>query len=439
MKPVHEPALDDEKISEVRSRFPEQVEYVVSPEAALQAIAEALQKIEGFREKNLHLIRDVVRPLAPGVLQNVLKADLLSRVAFSYGAVINFSGYLTGVLTLLGLHNRIDHVNHYYRLAVLPFIDLRVRAKLATLLQEKPFGWKLWKWLYGRVLHSIESVVDNLINLVVLGWTFCPGIGEPDKESGFYNRFVFGARCGFLDLGHFFNCAVIAYLYGRDEATKRAESVEISQRKLRQKEWLQWMRQHTVLAPLAALFWGYSTSADTIEDRSSDWFGIALGQKMREHQNNGRIIEFFVAKWPQLVKGDLLETEKESAVQKFFAAIKLIVQVLRHRLGSGGKIDISQEMKTFFDQNGALDPADSAAVPPGLLDETIHFYMDKYGGDEWHKFTSRGWDVVIPQKLWERVVRDKFVKNGEKLEDGALPIKIQLDNGEKVSPYFREK
>jgi hypothetical protein len=65
--------------------------------------------------------------------------------------------------------------------------------------------------------------------------------------------------------------------------------------------------------------------------------------------------------------------------------------------------------------------------------------MDKYGGDEWHQFTSRGWDVVIPQKLWERVVRGKFVKNGEKLEDGALPIKIQLDNGEKVSPYFREE
>jgi hypothetical protein len=436
---MYEPAIDDEEISEVRPRFPEQVEYVVSPEAALQAVAEALQKIEGFREKKLHLIRDVVRPLAPEILQNVLKADLLSRVALSYGAVVNFSGYLTGVLTLLGLHNRIDHVNHYYRLAVLPFIDLRVRAKLATLLQEKPFGWRLWKWLYARVLHSIASVVDNLINLVALGWTFCPGIGEPDKESGFYNRFVFGARCGFLDLGHFFNCAVIAYLYGRDEAAKRAVAVENSQRRLRQKEWLQWMRQHTVLAPLATLFWGYATSADTIEDRSSDWFGIELGQKMREHKNNGRIIEFFVAKWPQLVKGDLLETEKESALQKFFAAIKLILQVLRHRLGSGGKFDILQEMKTFFDRNGAFDPGDSEALPPELLDETIHFYMDKYGSEEWHKFTSRGWEVVIPQKLWERAVRDQLEKNGETLEDAALPIKIQLDNGEKVSPYFREE
>ncbi|MGH7450477.1 MAG: hypothetical protein ACRENG_03970, partial [bacterium] len=103
---MYKPAIDAEEISEVRPRFPEQVEYVVSPEAALQAITEALKKIEGFREKQLHLIRDVVRPLAPDVLQNVLKADLLDRVAFSYGAVVNFSGYLTGVLTLLGLHNR---------------------------------------------------------------------------------------------------------------------------------------------------------------------------------------------------------------------------------------------------------------------------------------------------------------------------------------------
>jgi hypothetical protein len=146
-----------------------------------------------------------------------------------------------------------------------------------------------------------------------------------------------------------------------------------------------------------------------------------------------------VSKWPQLVKGDLLETEKESAIQKFFAVLKLILQVLRHRLGSGGQFDISQEMKMFFEQNGAFDPADSAAVPPGLFDETIHFYMEKYGSDEWHKFTSRGWDVVIPQKLWERVVRDEFVKNGEHPKEGALPIKIQLDNGEKVSPYFREE
>jgi hypothetical protein len=435
---MYEPAPDTEEISEVRYRFPEKVEYVVGPEAAVQAIAEALQKIEGFRSQDLHVIRDVVRPLAPDFLHNLLEAKMLERLAFSYQAIVNFAGYLTGVMTLFGLHAKLDPINHYYRLAVLPFIDLRLREKAEKLIEEKPFGWKLWKWLYGRVLHSIEQVVDNLVNLVVLGWVFCPGIGEPDKSTGFYNRFVFGARCGFLDLGHFFNCALISYLYGRDEAKKRAESVEVSQRKFRQKEWLQWMRQHKVLAPLATLFWGYAMSADTIEDRSSDWFGIELGEKMRAHKNNGKIIEFFIAKWPQLVKGDLLGAEKESVIRKTWTAIKLIAQVIRHRLGSGGWCDLVQEMKEFFAKHGALDPADTGAVPEGLLDETIQFYMDKYGGEEWHRFTSRGWEVVIPQKLWEQAVRDKLAPDTQALDKTALPIKIQLDNGEKVAPYFRE-
>jgi hypothetical protein len=436
---THEPDCDDEEISDVWPRFPEKVEYVISPEAASQAIADALKKIEGFRDKDLHIIRDVVRPLAPEFLRNVLEAKLLERLTFSYQAIINFGGYLTGMLTMVGLHAKLDPINHYYRLAVLPFIDLRLREKIDKLNQEKPFAWKLWRWLYGLVLHSIERVVDNLINLVVLGWVFCPGIGEPDKATGFYNRFVFGARCGFLDLGHFFNCALISYLYGRDEAKQRAESVEVSQRKFRQKEWLQWMRQHKILAPLAELFWGYAMSADTIEDRSSDWFGIELGEKIRAYKNNGKIIEFFIAKWPQLVKGDLLGPAKESMLRKIWTAIKLMAQVIRYRLGTGGRFDLVEEMKIFFTKHGALDPADASAVPAGLLAETIQFYMAKYGGEEWHRFTSRGWDVVIPQKLWEHVVRDKFAKNGEKLEDAVLPIKIQLDNGEKVSPYFREE
>jgi len=422
----------------VQSRFPEKAEYVVGPEAALQAIRTALAKVEGFREQDLHVVRDVIRALVPDTLDSVGENKFLDGLRLPYKSIVNCAGYLTAVSTLLGLHTRIDRMQQYYRLAVLPFLDLRLREKIAALSQQKPFGWRLQKVVYNRVLHSIGSVVDNLIHLIVLGWVFCPGIGEPDKKTGFYNRFVFGVRCGFLDLGHFFNCAALAFAYGPEAAKARAESVEISQRRVREKRWLEWMRQITFLAPLTNLFWSYAMSADTIEDRSSDWFGIMLGQKMRAHKNNDKIIEFFMAQWPHLVKGDVLGPEKQSFFRKLWDVIKLIAQMIRYRLGSGDVFDIAKYMQEFFADYGALDPADKNAVPPNLLEETIGFYMNQYGGNEWHRFTSRGWDVVIPQKLWEQVVRDKFATNMKQLDESELPIKIQLDNGEKVTPYFRE-
>jgi hypothetical protein len=315
---------------------------------------------------------------------------------------------------------------------------LSLREKIKKLSQEKTLTSRLQKLVYDRVLHSISSVVDNLINLIALGWVFCPGIGEPDKKTGFYNRYVFGTRCGFLDLGHFFNCAIISYAYGLEAAKARAESVEISQRRVRELRWVEQLRQYTVLAPLANLFWGYATSADTIEDRSSDWFGIMLGQKMREHQNNGKIIEFFIAQWPQLVKDEVLGPEKESRFRKIYGVLKLIFKMFRHRLGSGGVFDLAHYMQKFFSNHGALDPGDAEALPPDLLEETINVYMGQYGHTEWHKFTSRGWEVIIPQKLWEQVVRDKLAPSMKTMDDRELPIKIQLDNGEKVTPYFRE-
>jgi hypothetical protein len=283
-------------------------------------------------------------------------------------------------------------------------------------------------------------VVDNFIHLLALGWTFNPGIGEPEKATGFYNRFVFGRRCGFLDLGHFFNCAIIAYLYGAEEAKQRGEEIEIRQRQWRSKEWLILLRKFKALSFLTDLFWGYATSADTIEDRSSDWFGIRLGIKMRAHANNGRIIDFFIEQWPKLVKGEVLGPEKLSVIRKIFAIIKLMIDSFRYRLGTGGRFDIHDYMKNFFKHRDAIDPENSEKVPAGIFDEIIHFYTEKYNSGEWSRYTARGWEVVIPQELWERVVRQNSKETDWTLADTGLPIKIQLkENGEKVAPYFREE
>jgi len=430
--------VKNEEIFDAQPRFPEKPEYVVSPQAALQAIQDTLAKTAGFRQQELYVVRDVIRPLVPGALDNLDAAKFLDNLSLSYKSIVNGAGYLTAVLTLLGLHTKIDRIDAYYRLAVLPFLDLRLREKIEKLNREKPAAWRLQKYIYDRVLHSLSSVVDNLAGLIALGWVFCPGIGEPDQKTGFYNRFVFGTRCGFLDLGHFFNCAVISYAYGPEIAKARAESIEISQRRVRELRWLEWMRQQNFFAPLANLIWGYATSADTIEDRSSDWFGIVLGQKMREHKNNGKIIEFFIKQWPHLVKDDVLGSKQQSLFRKIYEAMKLVFQLLRHRLGDGGVFDTQKYMQEFFANYGALAPRD-AKLPPDLLEETITFYMNKYGGAEWRKFTSRGWEVVIPQKLWELVAREQWTPDMKKLNETDLPVKIQLDNGEKVTPYFREE
>jgi hypothetical protein len=186
------------------------------------------------------------------------------------------------------------------------------------------------------------------------------------------------------------------------------------------------------------LFWGFATSADTIEDRSSDWFGILLGTKMREYGNNGRIVDFFVEKWPKLVKEEVLGAEKVSGWRRIYEVITSIIELIRYRIGTGAGFDLPGYMKDFFEKYGAVDPRNPDEVPPGLLEKTIRFYIEKYNSDEWDKYAARQWEVVIPQELWERVGRDKWTKAAWTQAETELPIKIQLNNGEKVEPYFRE-
>lgn len=420
---------------QARPRFPEKIEYVISAEAASRAIENALQRIQGFREKDLLVFKDVIDVLSPPELRKVLSRLKLDHVSLSYQSIVRKAGYLTALATFLGLHKNLEIVRDYYRLAVLPLLELKLKDKVENLGKEKPFAWRIKKRLCAQLLRSLEHIVDNLMNLVALGWTFNPGIGEPDELTGFYNRYVFGRRCGFLDLGHFFNCAIVAYLYGPEEAKQRGENMELRQRQLRKKDWVKKLRQFEILSPLTDLFWGFASSADTIEDRSSDWFGILLGKQMREHGNNGKIIDYFVKSWPELVRENILGPEKTSTWRSIYDGIKSIFELLRHRVGTGARFDISSYMRDFFEKHGAIDPNNHAEVPMGLMEETLRFYIQKYNSDEWEKYAARQWQVVIPQDLWEQVVRDKWTK-----AETALPIKIQLkDNGEKVEPYFREE
>jgi hypothetical protein len=310
---------------------------------------------------------------------------------------------------------------------------MELRNKIKQVEEKKPFGWKILRKFYQRNVEALEAVVDNLINLMALAWTFCPGIGEPDKETGFFNRFVFCGNGGFVDMGHFFNCAVISYLYGPEEAHKRGEETEIGQRYLHERDWLVKMRERHILQMVTNLLWGYATSADTIEDRASDHFGILLGEYMRNADDNKKIIDYFVNLYPTLVYQTIKGMGKrKTTVGEVVDSIIIGFRNLRRVVGNGKRIDVVKYMKDFFDEYDAIGPEDK--VPKGLFESIIDFYAEKYNGDQWKEYGCREWVAVIPQDLWEQVVRGR-----EKFKEKALPIKIQLKaTGKLVDPYEGE-
>ncbi len=266
-----------------------------------------------------------------------------------------------------------------------------------------------------------------------MAWTFCPGIGEPDKETGFFNRFVFCSNGGFVDLGHFFNCAVISYLYSPEVAHKRGEETEIRQRWLREKDWLVKMRERHILQMVTNFLWGYATSADTIEDRGSDYLGILLGEYMRNAGDNKKIIDYFVNLYPTLVYQTVKAMGKrKGTIGEFIDSMVMAFKNFFRVVGSGKRIDIVKYMKDFFDEYDAIGPKDK--VPEGLFGSIIDFYAEKYSSDQWEAYACREWVGVIPQDLWEQVVRGR-----EKFKEKALPIKIQLKaTGQLVDPYEGE-
>ena len=418
-------------IGDIEIAFPERTKYVISPQAALEAIHEAIKQIKGYREQRLYIFENLIGPLVPENIRRFFSKFRLDKFSIDYSTLIDRAGKLISILVLFGLDERIDIVKENHRFIILPFIELKVRKKIENLEQTKPLGWKSECKFFQKYVDAITPIVDNMMNLVVLAWTFCPGIGEPEMTTGFYNRFVFTGNGGFIDLGHFFNCALIAYLYGEEEALKRGEATEVGQRFLREKKWLTKMQERHLLQIITNMLWGYATSTDTIEDRSSDKFGIMLGKHMRDTHHNGKAIDYFVEMFPKFIKRAMEPDKNETKISQIMNAIVMFLAKTFYRVKKGATVDIEKYMNDFFEEYDAIDPNDSSVVPKFLFQDVIEFYSDKYGGPDWNAYTNKEWQVIIPQDLWERVVRGRR-RFGEK----AMPIKIQLkDSGRLVEPY----
>jgi hypothetical protein len=419
------------EITEVESRFPEKAEYVISPGEALKAIHQALEDIKNYREDRLYIFRTIIGPLVPDSIRKKFEKSFLNNLSIAYPSLINAIGTFFSIPVLFKMEETNKNVRENYRFIVLPFLELQFEKKIKQLEKDKPFGWKIIRKFYQRNLDDISPLVNNLINLVALAWTFCPAIGEPEPETGYFNRFVFTSNGGFIDLGHFFNCAIIAYLYDEQEAERRAEATEFGQLQLREKNWLVKLRERNYLRLVTNILWGYATSADTIEDRSSDKFGIALGMDMRNERGNKLLMEYFIELYTQMLRKSFKVFKKQSKLQEIIETITIFFKNLFYTLRKSVTFDIEKYMKNFLDDYDAIDPDDRSVVPPELFKSTIDFYTEKYSSKDWKEYTCPDWHVVIPQDLWEQVVKQR-----KKFQQKLLPIKIQLKNGKQVDPYF---
>lgn len=412
-------------------RFPEKIQYIIGPNEAIMEIEKAVESVKGYREKNLHVFKTFIGPLVPESIRSKFEKFHLNETSVSYDSLINGLGNFFSVFALIGLEERIESVKENYRFIVLPYLEVKFRQKIKQAEKEKPFGWRIIRKFYQRNVDDLAPIVDNLINLVTLGWTFCPAIGEPEMETGFFNRFIFTCNGGFIDLGHFFNCAMVNYLYGHEQADKRAEATEIQQRKLREKKWLVRMRKRNYVRLLTNLLWGYATSADTIEDRGSDRLGMLLGEAMRTCEDNEKIIEYYMDLYPKLVRKKLQLFARRSKFSEIVEMVGMFIKNSFYTMRRSAVFDIVKYMTDFLEEYDAIDLRDRANNREDLIQSTVSFYTEQYFGDRWAEYGCREWCAVIPQDLWEQVVRGR-----EKFRSLTLPIKIQLkDTGKLVDPY----
>ena len=416
---------------DAKPRFPEKIEYVISPDEALKVMHQALAGIENYRDDRLYIFKTLVGPLVPDSIRNKIEKSFLNDLSLAYSSLVNTIGDFFSLFVLFKMEESSESIQENYRFIVLPFLELQFRKKITQLEESKPFGWRITREFYQRNLNDLSPLVDNLINLVALAWTFCPAIGEPEQETGYFNRFVFTSNGGFIDLGHFFNCAIVAYIYGEEQAEQRAEATEIGQFMLREKKWLCKLRERNYLRLITNLLWGYATSADTIEDRGSDKLGIALGLFIRNDKDNKKLIEYFTELYSQMVRKSFRLFRKQSKFQQFIETVTIFFKNMFYTLHKSSAVDIEGKMKNFFDEYDGIDPYDQSVVPPRLFKSVIDFYTEKYFGEDWKKYTCDEWQVVIPQDLWEQVVRGR-----KKFQQKLLPIKIQLKTGDRVDPYF---
>jgi hypothetical protein len=150
----------------------------------------------------------------------------------------------------------------------------------------------------------------------------------------------------------------------------------------RENKWLLEMRKRGLFDMLTSFFWGFATSADTIEDRSSDHFGILLGNYLRNLGDNGKIIDYFMELYPTLVYDTVKKLGKrKSTIGEIVDTVVIFFRLLGRVVGNGKKADILGYMKKFFSEYDAIDPKDGNLVPRGLAESIVKFYEEKYEPD----------------------------------------------------------
>ena len=82
--------------TEARPRFPEKVEYVISPEEGLKVIQKALEDIKNYREDRLYIFKTIIGPLVPDNIRNKIENSFLKNLSFTYPSLVRPKAILPG-------------------------------------------------------------------------------------------------------------------------------------------------------------------------------------------------------------------------------------------------------------------------------------------------------------------------------------------------------
>jgi hypothetical protein len=155
---------------------------------------------------------------------------------------------------------------------------------------------------------------------------------------------------------------------------------------------------------------------------------------MRKCRSNRKLINFYVDVYLKSVRDKIKIFRRKSIFGQAFDTTKIVLKGLICYFRGSATIDIGKYMHDFFDEYDAIDPKESAPQAE-LFKNIVDFYTQKYFGPEWKKFGCEEWTAVIPQDLWEQVVR-----NREKFEEKAVPVKVQLkETGKLILPYHENQ
>lgn len=210
--------------------------------------------------------------------------------------------------------------------------------------------------LRALIAHEalFRAATVNLLRLIELGVEFNPGAG-PDSPN---NAFVYTCRCGWIDMGHFFISAAVAY--GAGFLLRFVDSIRIALGGTTAAETsliIGWLMEHFqealrqfVTGPFGGLLtlapagvqeaiMGNVRSAFTVEDLPSDKFGAEIGQEVFED-------------W-----------------EEWLAAVRDPLGIFSSRTGPPAPFDILNRMTRFFSDCVAVFP--TGHTRRAMIEETI--------------------------------------------------------------------